>query len=157
MKIFILALLAITCRAGGQTFVNYHLTATVTNIVVPTNTLLKIVSLSHPPSENDGCDVNYTALPNKYHYALGFTGTGLPSVLGPASITFYPGDRVVLAELDVVNVQPSTGFAVQPAASGATIALETSTNLTTWDTATNGNYDGTQAARFFRLNLQMNP
>lgn len=37
---------------------------------------------------------------------------------------------------------------------GATVTLETSTNLLNWTTATNGFYSGTNTSQFFRINAQ---
>jgi hypothetical protein len=64
----------------------------------------------------------------------------------------------LIAEFDAVNTTPAIqGFGVQPANSVAQISLETSTDLKTWQTTTNGNYGLTNAARFFRMDMSISP
>jgi hypothetical protein len=56
----------------------------------------------------------------------------------------------------VVNTTlPAQGVIVQPAGSGASISLQTSTNLTTWAAASNGVYPATDKNRFFRMSLAL--
>jgi len=65
---------------------------------------------------------------------------------------------MALVKFEAVNTTPAiAGFAVQPANNSVAIALETSTDLTTWSPAPNGTYGKTNLARFFRMNLSVSP
>jgi hypothetical protein len=162
MKSLIITLaVAFAVAARAQTFVNFHVPAAGTNFCaptfcVPTNTLAKFVSFQNYYPED--LFFNYPSSTNEFAFeTFGETPSPTLTVLGPAIITFWhPGEGFVLIELDAVNTTPAiSGFAVQPSNAGASIALETSTNLTTWTAATNGVYDKDSSARFFRMDMSV--
>lgn len=162
MKLIIGALLAITATTQAQTFLRLHYPADGTNILVPANTLLKIVTVQDRSSENLNLNVVYPDSTNVFPLPIysNFGSTTLkPEVLGPANVFVYayPGQEgFITGEITAVNVTPAvTGFAVQPSNIGASVTLESSTNLVTWSSATNGVYDKSTSSRFFRLNLQV--
>ncbi|HEY5042818.1 MAG TPA: hypothetical protein VIK53_12535 [Verrucomicrobiae bacterium] len=151
----LLAVLATTLNA--QTFVNFQVSNAGTNFWVPTNTLVKLLNYQTVGGTYEAT-VKYPSSTNEFLVELGAENytTSRPFILGPATIIFPPGESFVLMELDPVNVSPSiSGLAVQPSNSGASIALETSTDLKTWQATTNGIYDKSSAARFFRMNLSI--
>jgi hypothetical protein len=89
-----------------------------------------------------------------------FLSSSLPQpVLGPASLSFETataqanGHTLLLLEVRDVNTTPTPGGMVQPSGMAATLRLETSTNLTTWETVAATNYPAPSAARFFRTSL----
>lgn len=167
----------VACSALGQTYFNVPLTPTSpsNSIVVPTNTVFHLLHVrTTDPSGALGTPgplgitqiilaVDYPNLPTM-RYAQDDTPSFSLPVLGPATAnllgSFSDTNSAVmcLVKLEAVNATPDIrGFAVQPAKSSATIALETSTNLTIWTPATNGNYSATNSARFFRMNLSVQP
>jgi hypothetical protein len=163
----ILGLYAIESQA--QTFVNFKITNFDTNgngsltFSVPTNTLFKIVSASG--NLQQFVNVLYPEATNQVSYPLaGLADTPInPQILGPANVTieasiFGGGVAVLMGEFDVVNTAPALqGFAVQPNGQGASITLQSSLDLVNWQTATNGLYNASPAARFFRMAFQVNP
>jgi hypothetical protein len=63
----------------------------------------------------------------------------------------------LLAEFDPVNTAPDlSGLAVQPAGHVANVQIESSTNLTVWQSAAPGTYPATNAAAFYRLKFDLN-
>jgi hypothetical protein len=161
--------------ASAQTFVNYKVTTFDTNGIgsvtfnVPTNTLFKVKSWG-PTASQPSLIAIYPESTNQVYYQLGLWGgygsTLNPEILGPATVIYtggWPyqttgGILILMGEFDVVNTAPAlTGFAVQPNGQGASIQLQTSTDLTTWCAATNGTYDASAAARFYRMAFQVTP
>jgi hypothetical protein len=179
MKILITAVAAImtTLSTFGQTYINIPLTPASQNssVVVPTNTVFHLLHIrTTDPTGAQGTpgplgitqitfSVDY---PNLATMAYAQDNTAISSlpVLGPATVNLLGSFRdtnsaaMCLIKLEAVNATPDIrGFAVQPAKSSATIALETSTNLTSWTPASNGIYSATNSARFFRMNLSVQP
>jgi hypothetical protein len=156
-KIMVLSLLVVALGAESQTFLNFNYPQNGTNFSVPKNSVLKIINWQ---AGVESFAVTYPFSTNEFRFNLNLHGNQ-PEILGPATLNLYDsvGDytqSVFLFELDPVNVAPmSSGFTVQPANSGASICLETSTNLTTWTACTNGVYGSDVAARFFRMNLEL--
>ena len=79
-------------------------------------------------------------------------------ILGPATITLSAqgtgGIAYFLLKYEAVNATlPAQGVVVQPAGTGANIALQTSTDLASWAPATNGVYSASGQNRFFRMSL----
>jgi hypothetical protein len=166
-----------TCSALGQTYFNIPLTPTSpsNSVVVPTNTVFHLLHIrATDPAGANGTpgptgitqvifNVDYPNLPTMPYVQADAPNFSLP-VLGPATVNLQAGFHdassaiMCLVKLESVNATPDLrGFAVQPAKSSATIALETSTNLTNWAPATNGTYSATNSARFFRMNLSVQP
>ncbi len=89
------------------------------------------------------------------------------SVVGPALIEFVavvstnnppPIKTSVLLESMPVNGSAWAGASlVQPAGQGASLRVESSTNLTTWQTVTNATFPATNSNRFFRTTLTVQP
>ena len=168
----------VACSAFGQTYINIPLTPTSpsNSIVVPTNTVFHLVHvrttdvtgvLATPgPTGTAGLtySVDYANLPTMSYSDQDLAPYLSLPVLGPATVNLLGsfrdtnGAAMCLVMLESVNATPDLrGFAVQPAKSSAAIALETSTNLTNWTPATNGTYSATNSARFFRMNLSVQP
>jgi hypothetical protein len=138
------------------------------SFTVPTNTIFKATILCEtatPYLEAQYPDANTRVYVGA---AMADSRTGQTPVIGPATIyltgNLYTydgtsnGTLILLAEFDAVNTSPAIqGFAVQPANSSAQIGLETSTDLKSWQTTTNGIYGLTNYARFFRMNLTVTP
>src|SRR5213078_2089588 len=102
------------------------------------------------------------ALPITIDLANSATADALSNpFLGPCTLQFsIQGSAgavsVFLMQIDVVNATlPAQGVLVQPAGSGASISLESSTNLTTWAAATSGVYPASDKNRFFRMGLTL--
>jgi hypothetical protein len=170
------AAIMIASSALGQTYLNIPLTPASPNnsFVVPTNTVFHVLHVRTTDPSGAGAqqggdptaiafNVDYPNLPTM-HYAQDDALVFSLPVLGPATVAlqgiFHDTNSAVmcLVKLEAVNATPDIrGFAVQPAKSSATIALETSTNLTNWTPATNGTYSATNSARFFRMNLSVQP
>lgn len=87
------------------------------------------------------------------------------AVLGPATVRLFvfpswtSGDSAAaVVELSQVNPPADAQkTAVAPAGYPVTVSLESSTNLVTWQTATNGAWPASDAHRFFRVNLKLSP
>lgn len=62
---------------------------------------------------------------------------------------------VMLWRLVNVNTTPIPGMAVVPSGVAATMRLDTSTNLTSWQTITNASLGPVSGNRFFRLSLSL--
>lgn len=87
------------------------------------------------------------------------------TLVGPATISFYPswtydsGQKNSSATCFTVKITPPTydvnkTLILPPGTNQVAIALETSTNLVNWSTATNGVYGSPDEARFFRIHMQ---
>lgn len=85
---------------------------------------------------------------------------------GPATLRLYFENRTgttaaprgrATFKITPVAFPPDKTFIIPDGTPGATVTLETSTNLLTWTTATNGFYTGTNGAKFFRINAQRTP
>jgi hypothetical protein len=166
-------LIALICLfalpAAAQTYVNFKLfdfDATHHASVefdVPTNTIFKEEALTDPIM-SDNLYVQYPEATNWVALLTADSSYGInyPKVLGPAKIQFqaYSPDavpQVLLASFTPVNTTPAlSGYGVQPNGRAATVALETSADLKTWQVATNGTYPATNAAAFYRINFQVN-
>ncbi|HEY4414515.1 MAG TPA: hypothetical protein VGO57_02395 [Verrucomicrobiae bacterium] len=165
--IALLCLLALP--AAAQTYCNYTVgnsdaTYPATNqFDVPSNTLFKVEGMAG--------DYSYLDMLVQYHESTNWlylpvcdsSATPIFSkVLGPAKIQLVGynaeyGPVVLLASFTPVNTTPDlSGYGVQPNGRVATVALETSTNLTTWQATTNGTYAATNRAAFYRLKLEVN-
>ena len=73
--------------------------------------------------------------------AASTSGSPYPPVLATVKITpaSFPPDKTLI---------------IAPTTNQFQVTLETSTNLVSWDSATNGAYGSPDAARFFRIHLQ---
>jgi hypothetical protein len=100
----------------------------------------------------------------------GQSGNSFPQnpviVAGPARLELYAGPHRSLPQIGVPLVtaicsfrifsdryHPPGTMVIPPGAGGGVIKLECSSNLITWDTATNGVYAGHSTAKFFHLAL----
>ena len=166
MRLFYLwASLAFVHCAFGQTYINVPLANTnsydaTNSIDVPTNTLFQVVGVFSPQSISFSIYVTYDSFPEmraQYPFDNGYSKP-LP-IVGPAKVKLVASagtnmPSMCLIKLEPVNSTPMlNGFAVQAPNNSATINLETSTNLSIWTTATNGTYEATNQARFFRMNM----
>jgi len=168
----ILWILLLAAGVGrAQTYVNYKLTSFAwngssyvasTNIIVPTNTLLTVRSMGASPN------ISSAVLTLQYPGAAAIVDSDPTTwlnypVLGPVTGTITASSSSssgnfanMLVEFDTANTTPLLqGYAVQPNGRSATILLESSTNLATWTTATNGTYAATNRAMFYRLNFSV--
>ena len=149
----------------AQTFVNYVIPNSglsySTNVVVPTNTIAKIVDFNYTGSLTSAVGtLTYAGAPSFTSVYPAWLNT---PVMGPVMLNLTVKSQTasgnaffLLAEFDAVNTTPElAGFAVQPNGKPASITLETSTNLTTWATATNGTYPATNRAQFYRMNFNV--
>lgn len=169
MKALCLLLLFVG-SVSGQTYFSIALTnidlmtyAARTNFDVPAGTVFKIESVQ---AYNDGTvevqypqSTNYMLMercspPNVWVYST--------QVLGPAKIRFTAKGAeaqaiaVLVGSFQTVNVTPALqGYAVQPNGMTATVNLQTSPDLISWKTATNGVYPANNTAAFYRLNLEV--
>ena len=170
--IFSVVVLAWSVTVHAQTFVNYKVTAFpntspgiytgTTNVVIPTNVLAKIVT-AYSTAAVTGLNVSIVhpglpAVPADVANGDPIIGS---QILGPASVvvnfTSTTGSgqgAVMLVEFTSVNGSASpVGTVIQPANMAATVTLETSTNLATWQPITNAAFGKTNTARFFRTTL----
>jgi hypothetical protein len=179
MKI-ILSLLLFASMSHAQTFVNYKISqwkpiapntdsTDYTNLIsieVPQNTLLKIVSITGIDDSESHGKVFYPESETGWQFPLVTYSANQPKppveFLGSCRVTYsvrvYDSNQVVsiLARFDTVNQSPDVrGLAVQPASKGASVELQTSADLQTWNTATNGTYPATNSAQFYRLKMSV--
>ncbi|MBL9166221.1 MAG: hypothetical protein JNN07_00605 [Verrucomicrobiales bacterium] len=83
-------------------------------------------------------------------------------ISGPAKVTFTtqrPNDfpkAIGFATLRIFDqpYPPSGTLVIPPVVGGGVLSLESSTNLVTWQSATNGIYTNHPSAKFFRLDLK---
>src|SRR6185295_5042312 len=135
------------------------------SVNLATNTLLRIASfgatsnltggtitIQYPGTLASFVDLS-TALPSDY--------INLP-VLGPATTTVRltatsaSAAGFFLLQFDSANTSPIPGGGiVEPAGFNGTVALQASTNLTTWTTLTNATFGSTNVNRFFRMQLTL--
>lgn len=165
-------LLTLAQIASAQTYENLYLTqfnyaagvyVASTNIVIPTNVVAKILNLAASDAVNSGSiNVQYAGQP--------IITSSDPSqwvnwpLMGPCTVTISAASTsasgnfaVALAQFQTVNTTPNLqGYAVQPNGKTATVAMESSTNLINWASATNGTYSATNRAQFYRLKMSVN-
>jgi hypothetical protein len=172
-KLIALALLCLVAAAlHAQTYANFKLTSfpysagyyvCSTNVAVPTNTIARIINFEFTSGIVGGVvTVQYAGQP-----AMTFPDSSqwlnFP-IMGPCTVTVTASSSsatgnfvVVLTQFDTVNTTPFLqGYAVQPNGHTASVALEASTNLTTWTATTNGTYAATNKAQFYRLSMTVN-
>jgi hypothetical protein len=169
MKTNLLLVSLFLCLAAHaqSTFVNYNLNfvggSASTNITVGTNILARIANSPGSNLTGGTATVVYPCTPP---ITLDLASSANADILkgpflGPCTIQFSlqgssGAAAVLLMQYDVVNATlPAQGVIVQPAGSGASISLQTSTNLTAWAVATNGVYSATDKNRFFRMSLTL--
>lgn len=168
MKIKALVVSLFVCLAAQaqSTFINHRLNfvgnSASTNLAIGTNILFRIVSAWGLNVTSGTFGVQFPGGPMMTSdFATVETTLEAEPVLGPCTVqlTFQGANNpasYVTAQYEVVNTTlPAQGVIVQPAGSGAVINLETSTNLTTWASATNGVYARTNLNRFFRMSLTL--
>jgi hypothetical protein len=162
----LLAIVAFACLCGqAKTFVNYIVPNSglnySTNVIVPTNTIAKIVNFNYAGSLTSAVvTITYAGTPT---FASVYPAWLNTPIMGPVTLNVAVKSQTptgnaffALAEFDPVNTTPQlAGFAVQPNGKTASITLESSTNLTTWTTATNGTYPATNRAQFYRMNFNV--
>lgn len=170
MKIIIALLAALIVNANAQTFVSYKLAsfvnvspgvyAATTNITVATNVLLTFPNVQGTTNITGfAFAFQYPGLGTITEYPQDYSFYSTP-ILGPCTITctvYAPSastSALLLAKFDNVNGTATPGGnVVQPAGFTATISLQTSTNLTTWNTITNASFPKTNVNRFFRMGM----
>jgi len=172
-------LLAIAAQGRAQTYCQITVTnfnfdgryysQTTSNLDVPAGTLFTVINTYESDGNFNGyggVSAEYPQTTNQIYIQIGslngYSG-GEPKVLGPCTIHFTcdgnssRGDiAVLIGKLETVNITPAlTGYGVQPNGKTATVQLQTSTDLTTWTTATNGTYAATNSAAFYRMKLEI--
>ena len=168
MKIVLALLLLVGHLASGQTLFNVRLTGSWngtfysagTNIVAGTNQTIRLLNFLVQGNLNSAsATVHYPGLGGFTLPIQDNSIFGVP-ILGPAtnyiecswSGNAVPNEAVFLVQLDTVNTAASPGGTmIQPAGFASTLALQTSTNLTTWTTLTNTIWGKTNTSRFFRM------
>jgi len=162
----LLAVITFACLCvHAQTFVNYVIPNSglnySTNVIVPTNTIAKIVDFNYTGSLTSAVvTITYTGTPS---FASVYPAWLNTPIMGPVTLNVTVKSQTptgnaffALAEFDAVNTTPElAGFAVQPNGKTASINLESSINLTTWVIATNGTYPATNSAQFYRMNFNV--
>jgi hypothetical protein len=133
--------------------------------IIATNELCRVLDYS----TNNGWGAPQYVLSLTAEYPWFHAGVDLSRgsvVLGPAKVKlettgFVQNPEAAVAVLEIVPVNlpttPVGNTVIQPAGYPINIALESSTNLTTWGVATNGAYPSSESHRFFRMNLQIVP
>ena len=170
------ALIAWCVIAHGQTYTRYAVTNFVanggnyvatTNITVGANmsamvsALWATTNLDYLGGGGFVWKVQYPES-SQWCYLWGNTSSGTPStVVGPCTIQLVctsinnnSPTAFFILQTAPVNVSPAPIGVVQPLSQTVTVALQSSTDLTSWSTATNGVYGGTDSYRFFRVNLR---
>ena len=105
----------------------------------------------------DGTSFNYRAY---YPDSAGFNSTARPlTMTGPAIVRLVGFSVSIFCTLRITpeSFQPDKTLIIPADTAGATVALECSTDLLTWQTATNGFYTGTNGAKFFRIRADRTP
>lgn len=102
----------------------------------------------------------------QFEVAVGYiTPASLPLIVaGPAVLrlsvaTNQTHDMPSLITFKIIpeSFPPDKTLIIPQGTAGATVVLESSTNLIQWTTATNGFYTGTNAAVFFRIRAERAP
>jgi len=75
------------------------------------------------------------------------------TVAGPATITPDYVGALLTVKITPESYDPNKTLIVPPGTNQVMITLESSTNLVSWSTATNGVYGSPDAARFFRIRM----
>ncbi|SRR6266511_3038135 len=164
--VLIIGLLFVSLAGHAQaTYVNYRLNFVggnaTTNLVIGTNVLARMANYHVGNITAASATIQYPGGPALQFNLLDPVNDPINKpILGPATITLSAqgsaGVAYFLMQYDVVNTTlPAQGVIVQPAGAGATIALQSSTNLTTWAPATNGTYSAASQNRFFRMSLTL--
>lgn len=161
--VFLTALCALTCLVARAqtTFTNYTLNqfssgVASLNLTVPGNTLLRVLNQQSLYVKGTGATIKYVNSPT-----MNFSLTDKLPALGPCTLSLYATGSVsstitFMVQYETVNLSTYQSSFVQPAGAAATITLQSSTNLTTWTTATNGSYPPSDNNRFFRMALTVN-
>lgn len=160
MKMILSLLAACALSASAQTyfkqwFTNWSDTTCTNSFTVGTNQLATLATVA-PSSLSYGLLLRVT-------YPEGETVMGHKTaspILGPCVVqseieSIEPNPVVLLWKLETVNTTDAGNLAVQPAGLSATVRLQTSTNLATWQTMTNASFGPTNGNRFFRLSLSI--
>jgi hypothetical protein len=98
--------------------------------------------------QKDGLIFNALAIPY-------FTSGG-PTVKGPAIFTLVSQGAPSVMTLKIMpeSFDPNKTLILPPGTNQVNVAMETSTNLVNWVTATNGIYGSPETARFFRIRME---
>ncbi len=171
MKTLLAVLLLAGHVASGQTLVNFKMPPiqvvngnyeSTTNFFVPTNTTARVLSILASPNVTHGVILVEFPATEPYPIELPDPQVLNVPILGPCTNTITLsfnsggiGSATFLIQFDTVNTTPVSGMAVVPAGVAATLRLDTSTNLTTWQTVTNASLIATNRNRFFRLSLSV--
>jgi hypothetical protein len=168
MKRFIIAifLVAFNFAIQAQTFADY----TVTNgeslvFSVPSNTIFKVLNLVGNGGSYSLLYVQYpsetTNIWRKLYGSAAMANDTHTPVLGPALIKLEGMDQYLpshlITEFDPVNITPSGSIgAAQMPGTVASVALQSSTNLTKWqNVSTNASaLSSNSPVKFFRVQLQ---
>jgi hypothetical protein len=130
---------------------------------VPTNTLVTIQNIQTTSQIFDySASIIYPDAPSA---SIGLAADEIVDrpVLGPCTVTLRfdasnnsNAAAFALVKYDTVNSAVSPGgVVVQPSGYTADLELQTSTNLTTWNTITNVSYPKAEGNRFFRMSLTL--
>jgi len=167
MKILLAVLVLASPLAHAQTLFNLKLPAfalvggtynSITNVPVPTNTTARILSFLTTANVTGGTlTVTFAGSPAFPIDIATQEFLNIP-ILGPCTVgvsinaASAAAAGIILVELQPVNtaVNPG-GTMIQPTGFTTSLALQTSTNLTTWSTLTNTIWGKTNTARFFRM------
>jgi hypothetical protein len=168
----IIALCLFAAAVHAQTFVKFPVISFVltgssyvgsASFNIPTNTTATLLNAQGSPNVTGiGLTIQEPGL-QEVKIADASESENVPE-LGPATVTFFFTSAVpdadsasFLVRFDTVNTTPAlSGFGVVPNGKTSTIALQSSTNLITWTSATNGTYAATNTAKFYRMALTVN-
>lgn len=147
--------LLLCLHAPAQTFTRVSLIGTTTNFIsIPINTTAEIVGYQGTPAPGITADFGNGPVPIIYSPTQTFYPSGI--ILGPCTLKFYGYNTNYIGyytvKIETVNTTPPPNV-VSPAGTTATLAVETSTNLTTWQTITNAAFPKSETHRFFRTKL----
>ena len=172
LQIFLFVFALLAGIADAQTYINYSLNnfalnggvyTASTNILVSSNTLVQVMGTLKTDNIS-ACyiTVQYNGAQTVVKQGIGFNfiAQGSPFV-GPCTMKIIAtsSDNInpeadVTVQYQTVNTAPSSVGVLQVPNKTVAVALQSSSNLSTWTTATNGIYGGTDQYRFFRVSLQ---
>ena len=172
MKQLFIILFGVALLAGiadAQTYVNYSLKNFVlnggvytasTNIIISSNTLVHAMSVLKTDNISDRyLTVQYPGGQTVYQEGSlidtgsSFVGPCVVQIIATSSNNSNPEIDVTM-QYTTVNTAPSSVGVLQVPNRTVAVTLQSSSNLTTWTTATNGNYGASDQYRFFRVSMQ---
>jgi hypothetical protein len=163
--LLVTALFAATLNSSAQLPRYVTVTASGTNAYVSVQpgetgeliTCEPLPSASGIPVQVQKDGVWFNATPAVFHNYLGgplVTASGVgTTVAGPATFRLWAGTSLMTVKITPESYDPNKTLIVPPGTNQVQITLESSTNLVSWATATNGVYGSPDAAHFFRIRM----